>query len=366
MADSEEDNSPQGRVTGRPLLDKVIRELNKSRIIIEETIFEDARPIPTGSRILNSKLRIGGIPMGRIVEFFGAPGVGKTSFSLEVARCYLDKVRPKYEEHNNRAILFLDLERTMTHSFINGFGIKNEDIIIVRPKDAAEGLNIAKQLMATGEIGMVILDSVGAIVKEAQMQKEIGANDVGGSSKLMHDACRTLVPVCSSTDTLFVFINQETYKPAVMGADPRTTPGGEALRFFSSLRIRFLKGKPSDKIPNTVGMRAQIVKTKIGPPYTKEVEFAFGYGRGIDEIAEIINVAKEVSMLRLAAKKVRYRMEFGGDETIIDPTDIPAISVFYKHLVEDVQFRESFATAVITAYEAGLGNDEEDEEEDDE
>lgn len=289
-------------ITGIPELDAQIAALTKT---FGEDLFtqkfEQANPIPTGSIDLDAACRIGGIPRGRIIEVYGHESSGKTSLCMSIASQYLN-IRNSIG-HENRKILIIDLEHSITDKFIEGFGIELDDVVHVRPRTAAQALMIARDLPKSGGIGVVIFDSVAAGQTEKQMEKDFNSADVGGISKIMHEALRTISKVAPDTETTYLFINQVTYKIGVMFGNPETTTGGKALPYYASMRLGLMNGKPHPQVPRSLLMRVKITKTKVGEPWSEgPIEIAFRYGRGPDPVFDTMQAAKNYKILRHAGK----------------------------------------------------------------
>jgi recombination protein RecA len=310
------------KMTGIPEVDAMIAQINKKfeKTIIGDESFIAPEPVRTGSDLLDAALDIGGIPKNRVTEILGEPSGGKTSLALQIlANAQAD--RPSDSEELD---LVIDLEQTITEEFMQGFGINTNKVLHVRPSSAEEALQIAIDLPKTGKFGIVLVDSVGAMQADAETKKEAGESLVGGVSKMMHWAMRQISKICEETETTYIFINHITYKPGCTYGDPRTSPGGNALPFFASVRLEVLKSKPSPDSPGAFIMHVKIKKNKCGKPYGKEgIEFTFYYGKGTDPVAEILEMARTLGYIRHSAGQSKIRLDLASDEWAAPSTEIP-------------------------------------------
>ena len=202
------------KITGVPELDAMIAQLNKKfeKEIITEEPYKPQGAIPTGSAALDAALGVGGLAKGIVAEVLGEPSSGKTSFALQV----LKNAQAQREPDSDIRDILIDIEHTSTEEFIQGFGVNTSKLIHVRPETAEQALQIARDLPKTGKVGVVIIDSVGALETSKKQQKDVGEIEPGGIAKLMHDTCRSISKTASETGTTFLFINHITYKIGVM------------------------------------------------------------------------------------------------------------------------------------------------------
>ena len=293
--------------TGIPELDIIVRAANKKfgKDFSGER-FKSPEPLSTGSLALDKALRIGGLPRGRITEIYGVESSGKTSLAL----CALANAqkRRKLLGITDKRDLICDVEHSLTSPFIEGFGIDLDQTIWLRPDKAEEALQIILDFPKSGAIDFVLFDSVDAAQNERQLARQVGEVDMGGISKDMSFAVRQISKIAPVKDTTFVFINQIRGNPSGYGS-PKVTPGGNALKFYATLRIELLKGIPSKDLPDALTMKAIIRKTKIGTPYHKEVLFDLSYGQGVNPYSDVIAIAKTLGMIRLGGQACFLKLD---------------------------------------------------------
>jgi len=322
---------------GIPELDALIKGINKKagRDLVTGTIYESHGVIPTGSITLDKALSIGGVPQGRIIEVLGEPSGGKTSLCMSM----LAKAQAKrlaLDPESRKRDLVVDLEKTITGEFMRGFGIDTDLVIHVRPSTADEALQIARDLPRSGLIDVVLFDSVGAAQSQRQAQRNVGDVDVGGISKLMHEALRNIVGTADETETTYLFINHVTMNPGVRMGDPRTSPGGRALPYYTSVRLMLMAGKAHPTVPGAMNMRVKIVKNKMAPPFGDDViAFAFTYGRGVNPINEIMDLLHTAGRLRNSGGQTKILLEEEGEWEVIDESMPKGKAGCYSFLSEN-------------------------------
>ena len=288
-------------------INKMLKSIQGKHGSVYEESYGLGGVISTGSMALDDALDIGGVPNAGVVEMLGEPSAGKTSLALSVLS-QAQKARAGTEKEDWEDII-IDLEHSMSTAFIAGFDIDTDKVIHVRPNSAEEALQIARDLPKLGTIGVVVFDSVGAAQTAKMQAKDVGAADVGSIAKLMHDTMRPISKLATETETLYIFLNHITYKIGVMYGNPKTSPGGQALRFYSNMRLELLGSKPAANAPGAFLMRVKIVKNKCGVPWTGEpVEILFYYGKGPDPIAETIERARSEGYLRHSSGRSKMRL----------------------------------------------------------
>jgi len=326
------------QITGFAEVDAMLKEINKQFKKEDVSSYEVPDPIPTGSDLLDSALKIGGIARHRVTEILGEPSGGKTSLAMQILAN--EQALRKAKGETDSIDLVVDLEHTITQEFMEGFGIDTSMVLHRRPDSAEEALTLAIELPKTGKIGMVIVDSVGAMQAKAEQDKEAGETLVGGVSKLMHWAMRQISKLCETTQTTYIFINHITYKPTTYG-DPRTTPGGNALPFFATMRLEVLKSKPSPDKPDAFIMHVKVKKNKCSAPCNDDIYFTFYYGKGTDAVAEILDQARVLGYLRNSGGQSKIRYDLDSDEWIIPNKDMSkgkeGCYQFYKNNPEALQ-----------------------------
>ncbi|MCF0107994.1 MAG: recombinase RecA [Bacilli bacterium] len=262
----------------------------------------DVDVIPSGSLLLDEALGVGGYPKGRIIEIYGPESSGKTTLALHaIAEC---------QKQGGRAA-FVDAEHAIDPIYAKNLGVNIDELILSQPDSGEQALEIVEMLASSGAISLIIVDSVAALVPQAELDGEMSDSSVGLQARLMSKAMRKLAGVLNKKECAIIFINQLREKVGVMYGNPETTSGGRALKFYSSIRIDIRRTEAiksgSDIVGNTV--KVKIVKNKVSPPF-KQCEIDIVYGQGISKEAEILDRAVELGFV----KKAGSWFEYNGDK----------------------------------------------------
>ncbi|MEC7837294.1 MAG: recombinase RecA [Chloroflexota bacterium] len=245
-------------------------------------IAENIQSISTGSIGLDLALGIGGVPRGRIVEIFGAESAGKSTLALS---CLAQA------QKNGGQAAYIDVEHAMDPSYAQKIGVNNKELLISQPNSAEEALEITDHLVGSGALDIIVVDSVAALVPRAELEGEMGDFHIGAQARLMSQALRKLTATVHKTNTTCIFINQLREKVGVIFGSPEVTPGGRALKFYSSVRIDLRRSESIKIGEELIGnkVRVRVVKNKVAPPF-KKAEIEILYNEGISKEAELIDI----------------------------------------------------------------------------
>ena len=272
-------------------MEKIEKKFGKGAVMrLGENAAMNVEHIKTGSLMLDIALGIGGIPKGRIVEIYGPESSGKTTVALH---CVAETQKA------GGTAAFIDVEHALDPVYAENLGVDIDSLLVSQPDSGEQALEIAEALVRSGAVDIIVIDSVAALVTRAEIDGEMGEAHVGQLARLMSQALRKLAGALSKSNCAAIFINQLREKIGVMYGNPETTPGGRALKFYSSVRIDVRKGEPIKDGSDIVGThtRAKIVKNKVAPPF-KTAEFDIMYGTGISHTGEIIDAGVELGILK--------------------------------------------------------------------
>ena len=266
------------------------RQFGKGSILrMNEDAIQAIDVIPTGSLTLDRALGIGGFPRGRVVEIYGPEASGKTTLTLHaIAEC----------QKAGGVAAFIDAEHALDTVYARNLGVKVDELLISQPDSGEQALEIADTLVRSGALDMIVVDSVAALVPKQELDGDMGDLQPGAQARLMSKAMRKITSAINKSDTTVIFINQLRMKIGVMFGSPETTTGGNALKFYSSIRLDIRRTgsikKGSDVIGNST--RVKVVKNKLAPPF-KQVEFDIMYGQGISQSGELIDLGLEAGFV---------------------------------------------------------------------
>ena len=261
----------------------------------------DIESISTGSLSLDLALGIGGLPKGRVTEIYGPEASGKTTLALQVVA----------EAQKTGGICgFIDAEHALDPIYANKLGVKTEELLISQPDTGEQALEIADTLIKSGSISVLVIDSVAALTPRVELEGEMGDHHVGLQSRLMSQALRKLTSSISKTNTMVIFINQIRMKIGIMFGNPETTSGGNALKFYSSVRIDIRRIGAIKEKEQIIGnaTRVKVVKNKVSPPF-KVVEFDLMYGKGISKSGELIDLGSKADIVEKSGAWYAYKGE---------------------------------------------------------
>jgi recombination protein RecA len=271
------------------------------RLNAGDSLVKDVEIIPTGALSLDIALGIGGYPKGRIIEIFGPESSGKTTLSLSAIA---------QAQKKGGVVAFVDAEHALDVNYAKKLGVNVEDLLISQPDNGEQALEITETLVRSGAIDVLVVDSVAALTPRAEIEGEMGDSHMGLQARLMSQALRKLTASINRSKTLVIFINQIRMKIGVMFGNPETTTGGNALKFYSSIRLDVRRIGALKNGEDVVGNRTavKVVKNKMAPPFTK-VEFDLMYGEGISEEGDILDLATTANMVEKSGAWYSYKGE---------------------------------------------------------
>ncbi len=307
----------------------------------------DVAVIPTGSFSLDMALGVGGLPRGRVVEVFGPESSGKTTLALHVVA--------QAQKQGGKAA-FIDAEHALDPVYAARLGVNTKDLLISQPDNGEEALNILESLVQSGIISVVVVDSVAALTPRAEIEGEMGAQFIGLQARLMSQALRKLTALTSRTQTLIIFINQIRMQIGVFFGNPETTPGGKALKFYSSVRIDVRRTAQIKKGEEVIGSRtkAKVVKNKVAAPF-RTAEFDILYGAGISYEMDVVTTAMKYGIVT----KSGASYSFDGERMGTGLENVRAKVQADKALLERIKEKVKEAAAAIDAV-GPVGEDSDD------
>jgi recombination protein RecA len=257
--------------------------------------------ISSGSLQLDRALGVGGYPKGRIVEIYGPESSGKTTFALHAIA---------NAQKNGGYAAFIDAEHALDPNYAKALGVDLENLILSQPDSGEQALEIAEALIKSGSVDIIVVDSVAALVPEAELNGDMGDSHVGLHARLMSQALRKLTGIINKTNCVAIFINQIREKVGIMFGNPETTTGGRALKFYSTVRLEIRRGEQIKDGTNVIGNKTvvKVVKNKVAPPF-KSCEVEVLYGKGISHLGEVIDLATNLEIVEKAGAWFSYNGE---------------------------------------------------------
>ena len=290
-------------VSNDKTLDQVLSDIEKqfgkgAVMKLGEREHQKIDTIPSGSISLDIALGIGGYPKGRIIEIFGPESSGKTTFALHAIA--------EAQKKGGRAA-FIDAEHALDPVYASKLGVNINDLLLSQPDNGEQALEICEALVRSGAISIIVVDSVAALVPQAEIEGEMGDSHVGLQARLMSQALRKLSGIVNKTNTVVIFINQLREKVGIMFGNPEVTPGGRALKFYSSVRLEIRKGEQIKLGSEAIGNRTNIkvVKNKMAPPF-KACSVDIIYGEGVSITGEIVDLGVEAGVLEKSGAWYSY------------------------------------------------------------
>lgn len=342
--------NPEKRKALEAAMGQIEKQFGKGSVMkLGEFQAMNIEAIPTGALGLDVALGIGGVPRGRIIEIFGPESSGKTTLALHIIA--------EAQKMNGEAA-FIDAEHALDPVYAKHLGVDIDNLIVSQPDTGEQALEITEALIRSGALDVIVVDSVAALVPKAEIDGDMGDSHIGLQARLMSQALRKLAGAINKSKTVLIFINQLREKVGIMFGNPETTPGGRALKFYSSVRLDIRRIENIKQDGEVIGNRARVkvVKNKVAPPF-REAEFDIVYGKGISKEGNILDIAVSLDIIEKSGSWFSYQGERIGQGR-------ENIKKYLKENPEmmaevEAKIRENFAQA----FEKSLLEEEEKEEE---
>ena len=343
--------SPSAAADKRKALETAIAQIEKNYgkgaiMRLGDDIPVNVEAISTGSLSLDMALGIGGVPRGRIVEIYGPESCGKTTLALHIVAS---------AQKNGGEAAYIDVEHALEPAYARALGVNIDELLISQPDTGEQALEITEQLVRSGALDVVVIDSVAALLPRSELEGEMGESSVGVVARLMSQALRKLAGVVSKTGCIVIFINQLREKIGVMYGNPETTPGGRALKFYSSVRIEVRRGKQVTQGDTVIGheLYIKVVKNKQAPPF-RTAHTTLIYGKGVTKAIAVLDMALDREVVKRKGSWLAYKGETlgQGKETVAN------------YISEHPELMEDIKKDVLRKVAEGLGLIDEPEHED--
>lgn len=318
-------------------LDRLEKTYGKGSIMrLGDSTVEQTEVIPTGSLALDLALGVGGFPKGRIVEIYGPESSGKTTLAIHAIANV---------QKNGGIAAFIDAEHAFDRFYAEKLGVDVQSLLISQPDNGEQGLEIADNLIRSGAVDLVVIDSVAALTPKAEIEGEMGDSKMGLQARLMSQALRKLTATINKTGCCCIFINQLREKIGIMFGNPETTTGGNALKFYASVRLDIRRVSQIKEGENVVGnrVRVKVVKNKVAPPF-RQAEFDIVFGEGISRLGEIIDLGVEKGIIKKSGSWFAYddtKLGQGKEAVKLLLTENPDLADEIEHKIREVLVQEA-------------------------